>query len=270
MSKDLLDNNDIEANNSSNDTEKEINIGEIFSSDDDSPSAEELAANKKALKKEKKAMKKAEKLKKNEGNSDNIESKKKSKKKSRKKSKKDVKPEEINIVKELLSLIVYIGIVVIACFLIITYVGCRSLVDGTSMEPTLQNEDNIWVDKLSYTFGDPERFDVIVFYYDEETTYIKRIIGLPGETVRIDQNGNIFINDLLLKEDYGKERIFPSNIGRASQTILLGNDEYFVLGDNRNNSQDSRLSSVGNVHRDDILGKAVFRIYPLRTMGVVK
>ena len=126
MSKDLLDNNDIEANNSLNDTEKEINIGEIFSSDDDSPSAEELAANKKALKKEKKAMKKAEKLKKNEGNSDDIESKKKSKKKSRKKSKKDVKPEEINIVKELLSLIVYIGIVVIACFLIITYVGCRS------------------------------------------------------------------------------------------------------------------------------------------------
>lgn len=199
----------------------------------------------------------------------NKENKKKSKS-QKKKSKNNTKPEDINIVKELLSLIVYIGIVVIACFLIINYVGCRSLVDGSSMEATLHNGDNLWVDKLSYTIGDPERFDVIVFYYDEETTYIKRIIGLPGETVRIDQNGNIFVDEMLLKENYGKERILPHNIGRASQTILLGEDEYFVLGDNRNNSQDSRISSVGNVKREDILGKAVLRIYPFKDFGIVK
>ena len=196
--------------------------------------------------------------------------KNKKRKKKNKKKRPETKPEDINIVKELLSLIVYIGIVVIACFLIINFVGCRSLVDGTSMAPTLHNGDNLWVDKLSYTIGDPERFDVIVFYYDEETTYIKRIIGLPGETVRIDQNGNIFIDEMLLKEEYGSERINPSNIGRASQTILLGEDEYFVLGDNRNNSQDSRISSVGNVHREDILGKAIFRIYPLSDFGIVE
>lgn len=193
----------------------------------------------------------------------------KSKKRRKKKKKQTTKPEDINIVKELLSLIVYIGIVVLACFLIINFVGCRTVVDGSSMEPTLHHGDNLWVDKLSYTFGDPERFDAVVFYYDKDTTYIKRIIGLPGETVRIDQNGNIFVNDMLLKENYGKERILPSNIGRASQTILLGEDEYFVLGDNRNNSQDSRMSSVGNVQREDILGKAVFRIYPLRDFGIV-
>ncbi len=230
--------------------QEELSVGEIFSEDDD-----------KALdKEEKKARKKAEK-----------EAKKaEAKKKKRKKKKMDTKPEDINIVKELLSLIVYIGIVVLACFLIINFVGCRSLVDGSSMEPTLHNGDNLWVDKLSYTFGDPDRFDVIVFYYDDETTYIKRIIGLPGETVRIDQNGNIFIDEMLLKENYGKEKILPSNIGRASQTILLGEDEYFVLGDNRNNSQDSRISSVGNVHRDSIIGKAIFRIYPLRDLGIVE
>lgn len=243
MSKDILDNDELK--------ESELDI-EADTSEYDKEDSE---IDKKIAKEEKKA-KKLEK--------------KKAKKSKKKKRKKDTKPEDINIVKELLSLIVYIGIVVIACFLIINYVGCRSLVDGSSMEPTLHDGDNLWVDKLSYNIGEPKRFDVIVFNYDENTTYIKRIIGLPGETVRIDQNGNIFINEMLLKEDYGKERILASNIGRASQTILLGEDEYFVLGDNRNNSQDSRISSVGNVNKEDIVGKALFRIYPLSDLGIVK
>lgn len=234
----------------------EKSLGEILTDDND--------LEKDIVRKEEKAKRKADNKAKKEAK------KAKKKRKKNKNSKNETKPEDINIVKELLSLIVYIGIVVLACFLIINFVGCRSLVDGSSMEPTLHNGDNLWVDKLSYTLGEPERFDVIVFYYDEETTYIKRIIALPGETVRIDQNGNIFVNEMLLKEDYGMERIYPSNIGRASQTILLGEDEYFVLGDNRNNSQDSRISSVGNVKREDILGKALFRIYPLSDFGIVE
>lgn len=196
-------------------------------------------------------------------------------KKSAKKKKQETKPEDINIVKDLLSLIVYIGIVVLACYLIVTFVGCRSRVDGTSMNPTLNDGDNLWVDKLAYEVGDPERFDVIIFNYDEDTTYVKRIIGLPGETVRIDQNGNIYIKpvggvEMLLEENYGKDRMLPTTIGRASQPILLGEDEYFVLGDNRNNSQDSRTSAVGNVQREDIVGKALFRIYPLSDLGIIK
>jgi len=191
-------------------------------------------------------------------------------KKDKKKQVKEEKPEDINIVKELLSLIIYIGIVVLLCYFIINFVGTRSKVDGSSMEPTLSDNDNLWVDKLSYTFGDPKRFDVIIFNYDEDTTYVKRIIGLPGETVRIDQNGNIYINEQLLKEDYGKEVIHSTNLGRASQPVVLGEDEYFVLGDNRNNSSDSRWSDVGNVHRDDILGKVVLRIYPFSGFGTVK
>lgn len=196
--------------------------------------------------------------------------KKKSKKKKKKSSKKETKPEDVNIVKELLSLIVYIGLVVLLCYFIINFVGCRSRVDGSSMEPTLTDGDNLWVDRLSYVFGEPERFDVIIFNYDEDTTYVKRIIGLPGETVRIDQNGNIYINEQLLKENYGMEPILPSNLGRASQPVVLGEDEYFVLGDNRNNSSDSRWADVGNVSKEDIIGKVILRIYPFSSFGVVK
>lgn len=191
-------------------------------------------------------------------------------KKEKKSEKKSKKPEEINIVKELLSLIIYIGLVVLLCYFVINFVGCRSRVDGSSMNPTLEDGDNLWVDKLSYRFGNPKRFDVIIFNYDEDTTYVKRIIGLPGETVRIDQDGHIFINDQLLKEDYGKEVILPTNLGRASQPVVLGEDEYFVLGDNRNNSQDSRWADVGNVNRKDIVGKVILRIYPFSKFGTIK
>ena len=200
---------------------------------------------------------------------DESEKKKRKKKKKKDNSKKE-RIEDLNIVKELLGLLVYIGIVVIACFFILNYVGCRSMVDGSSMVPTLEDRDNLWVDKLSYTFGDPKRFDVIIFDYDEDTTYVKRIIGLPGETVRIDSDGNIYINEKLLEENYGKERIFATNLGRASQPVLLGEDEYFVLGDNRNGSSDSRWPDVGNVNREDIVGKVVLRIYPFKSFGIIK
>lgn len=194
----------------------------------------------------------------------------KPKKKKRKKLDENDKPVEINIVKELLNLIIYIGIVVLLCYLIIHFVGCRSRVDGNSMNPTLEDGDNMWVSKLAYRFGDPKRFDVIIFNYDENTTYVKRIIGLPGETVRIDQEGNIYINEMLLEENYGMEPIAPTNLGRANQPVLLGENEYFVLGDNRNHSQDSRWSDVGNVSRDDIIGKVIFRIYPFKKIGRIK
>ena len=191
-------------------------------------------------------------------------------KKEKKSEKESKKPEEINIVKELLSLIIYIGLVVLLCYFVINFVGCRSRVDGSSMNPTLEDGDNLWVDKLSYRFGNPKRFDVIIFNYDEDTTYVKRIIGLPGETVRIDQDGHIFINDQLLKEDYGKEVILPTNLGRASQPVVLGEDEYFVLGDNRNNSKDSRSADVGVVHGKDFVGRAWMRIWPFEKIGWIR
>lgn len=176
------------------------------------------------------------------------------------------------VLKELLSTGLYLLFVLCVTYLVITFVGQRTEVDGESMEPTLSNGDNLIVDKLTYRFKDPERFDIIVFpfQYKEDTYYIKRIIGLPGETVQIDERGNIYINGEILQETYGKEIISPENIGIARDPIVLGEDEYFVMGDNRNNSSDSRTEIVGNIHRDDIIGRAWVRIWPLESFGVLK
>lgn len=193
------------------------------------------------------------------------------KRKKKMRKKKDTRdPREINIVKELLNLIIYFAVVILAVFFILKYVGCKSLVNGPSMNPVLENNDYVWVDKISYKFVDPKRFDVIIFNYDENTKYVKRIIGLPGETVKIDQNGNIYINGNLMNEDYGLERIEPTRIGRASEPVLLGEDEYFVLGDNRNNSSDSRFADVGNISKDEIIGKVIFRLSPIKKIGVIR
>lgn len=175
-----------------------------------------------------------------------------------------------SIMKEMLSTSIYLLLVLCAAYLIVTYVGQRTQVSGSSMESTLSNEDHLLVDKISYRFRNPERFDIIVFpfQYDEETYYIKRIIGMPGETIRIDEDGNIYIDEELLEEDYGREVI--ENPGRAIEPIVLGDDEYFVLGDNRNNSSDSRDPSVGNIHRNDIIGRAFIRIWPLSKFGILK
>lgn len=185
---------------------------------------------------------------------------KKAEKRQRKEQKKEEK--EINIVKDLLFLCLYILIVIGICWAVLTYVGQRTEVSGESMSNTLHSGDTLWIDKLEYEFGSPKRFDVVVFPYgeDDDTYYIKRIIGLPGETVYIDEDGTIYINDEPLEGDkYGREVIAEDKRGVASEEITLGDDEYFVLGDNRNNSRDSRVSDVGNIHKNDIIGRAVFR-----------
>ncbi len=175
-----------------------------------------------------------------------------------------------NVVKELISTLVYILVGLTATYLLIAYVGQRTQVRGSSMEPTLSDNDNLIVDKISYRFKEPQRFDIIVFpfLYEEDTYYIKRIIGMPGETVCIDEAGAIYIDGEVLEEDYGKEVMVSP--GRAEEPITLGADEYFVLGDNRNNSSDSRTLMVGNIHRDQIIGKAWVRIWPLSKFGVLK
>ena len=175
-----------------------------------------------------------------------------------------------NVVKEIISTILYILAVLLGTYLLITFVGQRTSVSGSSMEPTLSNNDQLILDKISYRFSEPKRFDIIVFpfQYKENTYYVKRVIGLPGETVQIDLEGNIYINGEILEEDYGREKInFP---GLAVEPITLGDDEYFVMGDNRNNSSDSRDPSVGNIRRSNIIGKAWVRIWPLNKFGVLK
>lgn len=176
------------------------------------------------------------------------------------------------VMKEFLNTAIYLLCVLGAVWLVITFVGQRTEVEGASMGNTLHNGDNLIVDKLSYRFCDPERFDIIVFpfQYQTNTYYIKRIIGLPGETVQIMEDGSIYINGEKLEEAYGREVIQPETIGRAAEPIVLGEDEYFVMGDNRNNSSDSRTDIVGNIKREDIIGKAWLRIWPLSDFGVLK
>lgn len=174
--------------------------------------------------------------------------------------------------RELLNTAIYLLCVLGAVWLVITFVGQRTEVEGASMENTLHNGDNLIVDKLSYRFHDPERFDIIVFpfQFQDNTYYIKRIIGLPGETVQIMDDGSIYINGEKLEENYGMEVIKPETIGRAAEPIELGDDEYFVMGDNRNNSSDSRTDKVGNIKRENIIGKAWLRIWPVSDFGVLQ
>lgn len=172
--------------------------------------------------------------------------------------------------RELLSTSIYLLVVLVLTFLVVTYVGQRTQVIGSSMEPMLSDGDNLIVDKISYRFQEPQRFDIIVFpfQYEKNTFYIKRIIALPGETIYIDESGQIFIDGEVLKESYGKEVI--ANPGRAYEPVTLGDDEYFVMGDNRNNSSDSRDPAVGNIHRDELIGKAWVRIWPLNKIGMIR
>jgi len=171
--------------------------------------------------------------------------------------------------KGLMGWVIYIIFLALMCYLIITFVGQRTEVFGESMEPNLENGDNLIVDKISYRFRDPKRYDIIVFPYNrqEKIYYIKRIIGLPGETIQII-NGYVYINGELLEgETYGREVM--NDPGIAGEAIVLGNDEYFVLGDNRNYSRDSRSTSVGVLHRDDLIGRAWVRIYPFNKIGAI-
>ncbi|MBO4310965.1 MAG: signal peptidase I [Lachnospiraceae bacterium] len=172
--------------------------------------------------------------------------------------------------KEILKTSIYFLLLLLTALFIVTFIGQRTIVDGKSMENTLFHKDNLIVDKISYRFNDPQRFDVIVFPYDKGSRnyFIKRIIGLPGETVYIDDDGNIFINGEKLEENYGKEVIRDPGI--ACENIKLGDDEYFVLGDNRNESFDSRYYEVGNIKRKEITGRAWLRIYPFKKIGFIK
>ena len=171
--------------------------------------------------------------------------------------------------KEAFGFLCYLVVVLLLTFLVVEFVGQRTVVSGSSMEETLTDGDNLIVDKIIYRFGEPRRFDIIVFEYqkEENTFYIKRVIGLPGETVQIAEDGTIYINGEELEESYG--RAIMKDAGIAREPIQLKEDEYFVLGDNRNCSRDSRDSEVGPVKIDWILGKAWLRVYPFDNFEVL-
>lgn len=170
----------------------------------------------------------------------------------------------------LLELLLYAVMLVICLLIMPRYVIQRTIVSGSSMENTLNSNDNLLVEKISYRIGDPDRFDVVVFYpYGKEADeyYVKRVIGLPGEKVQIVGN-NIYINDEVIEEEFGKNPITYAGI--AKEPLTLDKDEYFLMGDNRAVSFDSRYEEIGPVHRNLIAGKALLRIWPLNKFGTFK
>ena len=180
------------------------------------------------------------------------------------------KEKQKRMLKKYLETGLYVFLAVAVIYFVLNFVGQRTSVSGDSMYPSLKNGDQLILEKLSYRFGEPERFDVIVFDHYEEGSdtpvhYIKRIIGLPGETICI-KDGNIYVDGERLTETYGYYTGDREMEGYdAEEEILVGEDEYFVLGDNRNNSLDSRR--IGCIRENDILGKAVFRLYPFSEIG---
>lgn len=159
--------------------------------------------------------------------------------------------------------------------LITHFVAYQTRVEGQSMEPTLSDGDSVIIQKLSYLFGEPERFDVVVFPVNakgdgkngEHSFYVKRIIGLPGETLQV-RDGSVYIDGERLEADrYCLSKILDG--GNADTPITMKEDEYFVLGDNRNMSTDSRNSYVGMVKKNDISGKVFLRIWPFTHFGVL-
>ena len=153
-----------------------------------------------------------------------------------------------------------IAVVCFIAFVIIWYFGMRVSVIGDSMNPELSNGDITLINKVVYNMSTPKRGDVIAFKPNGNESshyYIKRIVGLPGETIEI-QDGKILVNGKEIKERYQTTKI--DDVGILSEPMKLGNNEYFVLGDDRQNSEDSRNIDIGNVKRTDIEGKVWFVI----------
>lgn len=174
-----------------------------------------------------------------------------------KKARIETTPTVKKIIKEIVIWLLLIVLTITASYFITTNIFVKTAVAGVSMEPTLMEGQVVIVNKIEYYLKSPRRNDVIVYKQsNREHSYyeIKRVIGLPGETVKI-KNGIIYINDEVLKEKVKTETI--ENAGLAEEGIKLDDNEYFVLGDNRNDSEDSRFASVGNVLKNEILGKAV-------------
>lgn len=176
----------------------------------------------------------------------------------------------LDLAKEIVTWAFQIILVIGIAFVLVYFVGEKTNVIGASMEPTLYNKNEVIINKFIYKLTDPQRGDVIVFYPNgNKNTHsnIKRVVGLPGETVKIE-NGKLYIDEEEITSEYITESI--EDAGIAQDEILLGEDEYFVLGDNLGNSEDSRFTNIGNVNKKDIEGKVWFRVSPVKEMGFIK
>lgn len=138
------------------------------------------------------------------------------------------------------------------------------LVEGSSMYPTLRDNDRLIITKIQYFFDEPHFKDIIILNYSDNVEFVKRVIGTPGDSVEI-KNSVVYLNNEPLKEKYINSEQYPD-----FEQIVVPKGTYFVLGDNRNNSKDSRFEDVGFVKQNDIVGKVVYRVYPFNSMEAIK
>lgn len=179
---------------------------------------------------------------------------------------------KVKMLLKFLGFVIIIGVIV---WLFNIFLYAPTIINGDSMKPALSDGDIIIIDKITYKLEDIKRFDIVAFKYkyDHSQMYIKRVIGMPGETIYMEDNKIYILNKETgqyeqLKEYYGYYR--GENKYPDCEPVTLGEDEYFVLGDNRNDSEDSRSSGVGAVKRELIIGRAFFRILPFNGIGSLK
>lgn len=176
----------------------------------------------------------------------------------------------IPLVKEIVAWMVEIVIVLAIAFVFVYFFGMRTSVVGQSMAETLDNGDQILVNRFIYKIVGPKANDVVVFLpngNEKSHYYVKRVVGVPGDTVQI-KDGTVYINGTAFEEKVDTAAM--EDAGLAGDSITLGDDEYFVLGDNRNNSEDSRYANIGNVKREYMVGKAWFVLTTGDRFGFIK
>ncbi len=171
------------------------------------------------------------------------------------------------IVRELMDYVKMIVFVVVFVLIVNNFIIINANIPSESMENTIMTGDRIIGNRLAYLFKDPERYDIVIFKYpdNEDKLFIKRIIGLPGETVTI-RDGKVYINDSDTPLD---DSFIPEDMEGDYGPYVVPENSYFMLGDNRNWSKDSRFWNNKFVSKDKILGKAVFRYYPLNSIGFI-
>lgn len=173
------------------------------------------------------------------------------------------------VLSALYELLIYVAIFVLCLVFVPKYICCKYTVEGISMERTLEEGQQLLGEKISYRITEPKRYDVVVvqpFEDDEENYYVKRVIGLPGETIEI-KDGILLIDGKELDEsDYIKEDMWETTI---LEPITLGEDEFFVMGDNRNYSSDSRETEIGPIPKDRIIANLILRVWPLSEFAVI-